>query len=457
MPIKDRISELGSKLNKQKLDKINGIVTCIFLLIYNVPMILTNGKLKSSIIYFTMERMYLVFGLALLVCYFSLRKAERKKACLVRTDVFLIGMFLLTTVSLIFTTDFTTSIFGNTKRIFTDRYCEVCLYYLLFFLAGCIDDGRVKQWIIRSIVIVAVANYILMALQAFDIVHSNKKYYAFGFTTNSNHIGAFSVIVFALGCAALVFSKTRTETICAIALTFIDICSVIFSNARLALGGVIVIAATLVIMMTIKLRQEKKSVKPILLKVLIITVMFFVCAFVINSVNGAYSQHIVGDTVAETESGDFDELGSDRGVIWKKCVKAIPDYWTTGVGVGCYKFLVDELQIIKSNGDYAPINGAHNEFLNILMTEGLAQCLLYFSFVLFLLINAVKRFFKAVSNEEKLMALALLLVLMGYVVQSCFGVRNFNVAMYFWVLIGMIIPRSEQKPLFHKRKNSVTE
>ena len=87
---------------------------------------------------------------------------------------------------------------------------------------------------------------------------------------------------------------------------------------------------------------------------------------------------------------------------------------------------------------------AHNEYLHTLSTQGVLALLNYLALLGFSLRMAVSRIVNTSNEDERIIAWTFLAAFSGYIVQAFFNSSIINVAMYFWVVIGMLNPRARK-------------
>ena len=142
------------------------------------------------------------------------------------------------------------------------------------------------------------------------------------------------------------------------------------------------------------------------------------------------------------EEGFKDQNGTGRIYIWKVALKNAPKYLLTGIGIDQF-FYINDGKII-----YDPITGnaidkAHNEYLQILLTEGIFKCITYIVFLLWIFFKGVYVIIKSKKIDPLL--LGLFLSFTAYCVQAFFNISVTRVAPIFFIIGGLLLAQLEKK------------
>ena len=118
----------------------------------------------------------------------------------------------------------------------------------------------------------------------------------------------------------------------------------------------------------------------------------------------------------------------------------VPGHWLTGVGLDNYRY------VFISSPDYVEgmylQDKAHNEFLHILVTQGLPSLINYLALLIFAGAGAVKSILNETSVKKRAVTWILLGMLITYCFQSLFNSSIPYVVIYFWIAVGLITPRN---------------
>lgn len=133
-----------------------------------------------------------------------------------------------------------------------------------------------------------------------------------------------------------------------------------------------------------------------------------------------------------------DDWGSHRGYIWRiamECYTNLPP-WKKIVGYGPETFGILVMEKTADNSYGELFDSAHNEYLHLLTTVGLAGLLAYISFIIGIVYRAISR----CSKNSYIMA-----VVFGIICYSVQALVNLNlpiVTPVFWILLGIASAKS---------------
>ena len=92
----------------------------------------------------------------------------------------------------------------------------------------------------------------------------------------------------------------------------------------------------------------------------------------------------------------------------------------------------------------------HNEYIHILVTQGVPALINYLFLLIFALVTAVKNIVRMEDRKQQILTWIFLSMFTGYAVQALVNSSVINTAMYFWITIGMVMPVWSQKEIFRK-------
>jgi hypothetical protein len=134
-----------------------------------------------------------------------------------------------------------------------------------------------------------------------------------------------------------------------------------------------------------------------------------------------------------------DEFGSNRFFIWRVSLEAFPNHPSPFVGALIGSGPDTFGQTFPKEAQYfydEPYDKAHNEYIQILICQGLLGLLAYLAFLGLLLVRNIPRAFK---NP---LLTAVLAAFFGYCVQAFFNISLPIVSQMLWVLAGMLACRN---------------
>ena len=134
----------------------------------------------------------------------------------------------------------------------------------------------------------------------------------------------------------------------------------------------------------------------------------------------------------EIAKGNVDDsFGTKRLFIWKSTVKIIPKHLLHGAGIDNFYFAFDGKELVYKNG-IDSYDKAHNEYLQLIITEGLFALIVY-------LLLCVKTVYTKTKSLKKDKELYLILPVIGYLVQAFFNISVIEVAPIFYMFLGMCV------------------
>ena len=103
---------------------------------------------------------------------------------------------------------------------------------------------------------------------------------------------------------------------------------------------------------------------------------------------------------------------------------------------------------LVANGKFFNQNKGHNEYLHTFVTQGIFSGINYMLLAFYCCFFALKKMLKGDSEFAKSnITKFFLIALFAYFVQALFNSSVTNVAVYKWILMGLVLPRLEQDNL----------
>jgi len=131
-----------------------------------------------------------------------------------------------------------------------------------------------------------------------------------------------------------------------------------------------------------------------------------------------------------------DELGTNRIYIWRNALAALPNDPVIGTGPDTFVFAFPQ----EAHGFYGEnYDKAHNEYIQILICQGILGLLCYMTFLGGVFVKGLKRAFR---NP---LAAAALVAFTGYCVQAIFNISLPIASQMLWVLAGMLASTQRDK------------
>lgn len=251
-----------------------------------------------------------------------------------------------------------------------------------------------------------------------------REVWATGFLTNPNFFGSYMVLCVAFALGLYVDEKKIIKSIIYLLFTAMFLVGLLISNATSAAVGFIVILCY-VLVYSIKNKYFKKI---IIVSLMIIAIVLGIKALGKTTLLKDITK--TGQQATEMAKGNVNEkYGTNRIYIWKNTLKIVPKNLIHGVGVDNYYYAFDGKPLYSKNGKVF-YDKAHNEYLQILITEGIFCLISYLAFYGIITVRGTKYSFK---NKE----VYFILPIIGYLVQAFFNISVIEVAPIFYIALGL--------------------
>lgn len=385
-----------------------------------------------------------IIGTAITVLYWLSLDYRKRKFRI--ADVFYFTLIFFIVISAVFSLN--PGVYARGYAFNCENPLHFLAYYWLYFAGTLIDDGKYRKNILFVYLGVAFFEGIFAFLQTFDIelaycpsYHAERA--AYGLTQNSNFYAGLCVVFVACAAGLFIFSdemglsKNLRHLILALAAFLFY--TMLGSRARLAWLGFAGMVIFYLISLLIMYRRDRKALKPVIKRSLII-LGCFIAVFLIVFFFTDYIREATVRSYWEVANGDVEKIGSDRIYNWKKGLACVPDHWLTGVGLDNYSY------VFVSDPDYEVgmyvQEKGHNEYLHTMVTQGIPALINYLALLVFACSGAVKSILKGTSGEERAVTWTLLGMFTAYAVQAMLNSSIINVVIYFWLVVGLITPRT---------------
>lgn len=182
-------------------------------------------------------------------------------------------------------------------------------------------------------------------------------------------------------------------------------------------------------------RTERKQLyRKRMLSALILLVIYIGAASLVRTESGGnvFWEEIQKDISYTDEGATSDKMFSNRMIIWKYCFEMIGDYPFVGVGPENLKAITNFYDTPEELKIY---DRAHNEYINLMICEGIPAVTVYIIFLFVIFIPGVRDWKK---KENGYVYLSLFLAFFAYIAQAFFNISTIQVAPYFWVICGLL-------------------
>ena len=410
---------------KEYLLPICIILNLLYILIGSY--LITTNEIKI-LLFSKGYRILLILNILVLLTIFIIKKINKKNLNFRIIDIFLLSILLFCVISVIFAVNRKVAIYGIGGR--NEGLLSILYYFSVYILSTYIEKKH-RKIIVYSIITCGVIELIYAILQIACVEHvyrmwHKNKVWATGFITNPNFFGSFMIINLSYVLGLFIDEKRLSLKIINGLLIFAFTIGLLISNTTSCAVGLILVLAYIIIY-TLK---EKKYIKLVIILSVILT------ATILTTQAGLTT--LVKDVIkaknqtTEIAKGNVNEkYGSNRIYIWKNTLKVLPNHILTGAGIDNFYYAFGDKPLMMDRWFF---DKAHNEYLQILICEGIFSLISYLLLFGWIVIRGIKNNFK---NKE----IYLLLPVIGYLIQAFFNISVIEVAPFFYISLGLLVDR----------------
>ncbi len=358
-------------------------------------------------------------------------------------DIFFISLVIFAIISLVFSTDIENSLTGFD---YDELPFHFLAYYCIMYSASQISSQQKRKNIIITFLFLALFESILGLFQTFgckisEVMFGSTTYEVYGLTQNTNFYGGLSVLFVGVSSSIYIFLNVRKLEILTLLTSSLVFYSSLNSMARLAWVGDFSIICFLFISVAIKYRRDKITKLHYYKKIFFLIISYCII-IVISFLKSDLPMARINKSIDEILEGTSDDFGSNRGYIWRYCLQSVPNHWATGIGLDNLRMCFYE-NPSWHKGMYFQ-DKAHNEYIHILATQGIFSLINYLT-LLFITAKKSISFIIHNSNDNAVKITWIFFAMFtGYVVQAFFNSSIINVAIYFWLVIGLLNTNNQQ-------------
>ncbi len=393
-----------------------------------------------------------VLLLYMLVIFF-LKKENRS---LQRIDIVVAFSVLALVISTIFAESVSTAVVGEW---YTREGLLMNLVFLIIFVsATLVRKERYRKWLFITLIIVGIYETFYAVMQSvflspyFGIIENIEPgYRAFGTTINQDPFGALMLLFAGVTTGAAMIDGKTIRRYMWIILTLVLLYGLLLSGTRAAMLGYIVM---LPFAFFLKFRLKKKGCLGSDLEEKLYfskkQKVFFAAASLLTILALMIPAYPVLVDVFQRSvkdlSGSISGFASGRVPIWKDAWSISLENFITGVGVSNYRYV--SIVGAAESGDldlaYSIAYIAHNELLDILVNQGIIGLVAFLILLFSIFKGGMRHLFSDCSRFERALVFGCIIALFGYQVNALFGLRVVTVTPYLYVIMGLIVPRSEK-------------
>lgn len=381
----------------------------------------------------------MIINIIIIGIYLTIKGIKKQKYRIKIYDWLILIILFLTAISMIFAINRYAALVGSYERY--EGIYSIMYYFSILFLSSLIN-GNSKKIIIIVILITGIFQSVygffqINSIPFVQIIYKTPEIMASGLTLNPNFFGTYMLICLCFSIGLLIEGKTIIGQIINVIFVTIFMIGLLISNATSCAVALLTILIYVVIY-CIKNRYIEKMI-------CILILLTFITAIVSNENKTTLVQDVIktkNETVEIAKGNIDDSFGTKRIKVWKETLKIVPKYLLHGSGIDnfAYSFNNQPLRISRKIYDKA-----HNEYLQILVTEGVFNLITYIILYILIILYGIEYTYK---NKK----VYLLLPVMGYMIQAFFNISVIEVAPIFYIAIGLLIDREyKYKHLVYKK------
>lgn len=393
-------------------------------------------------------------------------KLLTKRHRLNKIDILVWLLILFGLISTIYALEPELAIWGSKYR--HEGFIHICAYYFLFLNSRFIEK---KDWIIKVInvlIIIGLLQFLYSFLQVFVrgryiyVKYEIVAYRASGFVGHPNMLGSYIVLVLLLSLGMLfLYDKHKKFYLISSLLLYFNL---ILTQSTGPFYGFIFGFAFMSIYL---IKKKKLDFKKLLITCSVLIMMLLSITAISNiwCSNKFYDEFkdeftIVSDikltamtiyqiitsseTINKAGVTSIESFGSNRIWLWSNSLKLVPKYWLHGTGID--NFAKPFKTVAESGIKYlsgANFDRAHNDYLQMLITEGVFALVSYIALLVVIFIEARK-------SKDKLVWV-LLFGFIGYSIQAFANISVYNVAPFYFIVMGMLVGRIDKEKIVESK------
>ncbi len=372
---------------------------------------------------------------------FSLKKEGLSIKCV-------IGLVIIGIISVLIAKDRSFAVYGTYYR--GEGFLSLLAYYLIFIGVTIIHEEKYRKKILHLFLLLGVIVVVLGVIQYAGIYVFGGRFPGMAYVPmrNPNFYGAFAVLFTGVGMGGfLSYSKESKVThpfrwwnrVVWYVFVILGYVGCICARSALVYAGLIMM---LLMYLFFELFTKRKDLLSFV--ILVVGLLAVIYLFDLGKGGGVTAEiKSVGEQIKAEGSVFGDQVGSGRMRIWKQTVSLLPKYGVFGCGIeNLGTAWLDRLGYSFA-GMY--VDKAHNEYLNLWITEGIFALIIYLVFLFSLFIPGLKMFFKKTKNEDgkenedmDVISKIAFFAFFGYIAQAFFNISVIQVAPYFWMMCGLL-------------------
>lgn len=439
--------ERMKKITEEQVQKLIFYGLAVLMFVLPVPQLFlpeSDGAIGMQATVLAIAVFY--FGFFILIeCLnkrFSLTKGMLSVKCV-------LGLVIMGIISILISKDKMLSLYGTGLR--GEGFLSLLAYYCIFIATVILMNKEYRKKLVYMLLFLGVVVVIIGVIQYAGIYVFGGRFPGMAYVPmrNPNFYGAFAVLFTGVGMGGfLSYSKESKVThpfrwwnrVAWYVFVILGYVGCICARSALVYAGLIMM---LLMYLFLELFTKRKDLLSFV--ILVVGLLAVIYLFDLGKGGGVTAEiKSVGEQIKAEGSVFGDQVGSGRMQIWKQTVSLLPEYGVFGCGIECLaKIWVDKYGYSFGGGLY--VDKAHNEYLNLWITEGIVTLIIYLVFLFSLFIPGLKMFFKKTKNEDgkenedmDMISKIAFFAFFGYIAQAFFNISVIQVAPYFWMMCGLL-------------------
>lgn len=411
----------------KELKKILSI--CSFIVLFLLILYLNIGT--AVLIFFKLSYSEFSYGLyffgGLIFILYIIQKIINKSRIELK-DLFIFLLILFGIVSYLFAYRRKDALFGVITR--NEGLLSLISYYMIYLLASTMNIKSQKR-LLNLFLCTGIFQVVIGMIQTLQITNvfgydrsinwSVNFKFASGTLGNPNFYSTYILmcLLYAFGCLL------EQKNIKFLLIFIFFVCGLIIGNTTSC-----IMSFVLWFLIVFCRKINRKNIKKyILITSFSLALIIFCLSFLDKFINNRIS-HTMNKNIEEIQQilddGITDSTGNYRVYIWRETLNKIPKYYLTGIGIDNFSYINDGNYLCAGDKNYQCFDKAHNEYLQILICEGIFNFLIYVVLIIYTLVTQ-NRCIKGVY-----------LAIYGYLFQAFFNISVIPVAPIFYMLLGFM-------------------
>ncbi len=251
---------------------------------------------------------------------------------------------------------------------------------------------------------------------------------------NANFLGLFLVLILPLFIAVYLTAENLFKKIFYAAGVLVSTATLILTFTRASWLGFI-IGCLVLVCLVIKQTKDFKIIK----NILICLVFILLCASVLFFYKGWEISATVEKRVESALDLEKGMGSATRLFIWSKTLGVIAEKPIIGYGPDTHIIVLDSIssEYAKKFRDYGRLDGAHNQYLDIAIGQGLLGLTAYLAVITVFMILLLRALGREKELQKKILLCGIFASFCGYIVNGFFSFNVVSVSPTFWALIGI--------------------